>query len=477
MPGPNSGWFQWQPQDATQHDVREWLVECSERAEAPVDNGGVYNAGHSCFKDMGWAGHGGFLLLPGAEKVFTATALAPTEFVFQMDFDGSVCRGIVTFQKRAKELVDVFGEKAVSDKVRVAIAANRPEEQFEVVLSLYKRSPEERKEARIPGDPDAMPYGGCWIEVNGESILKEEGFEEMPLIVPRWDLWSNSNDYAASPAMNAIADIKGINVLDMIEGVLMETQLDPRLLKKASMMGAIDLSPGGITEVGDFDEIKTWAHEGRTRESSMHQDRKANQIRRMFYVDTFEPLMGIDRQLTAYEVQERQQASVNRIAPPVSRMGQEFVSPMMRRVFMMLYRAGRFPAPPESAFIYDAAGQRFFQYPKTIQTNRMSRALSGRKLHIFTGLMNRVLPIAQAGKPEILDNYNFDEISRDLDLAEGMPGEWKVKKDDVEALRKARVVAQQQAQAQAAMMQAVASKPAEVAGLAKEAAAGGQLNG
>ena len=139
---------------------------------------------------------------------------------------------------------------------------------------------------------------------------------------------------------------------------------------------------------------------------------------------------------------------------------------------MILYRKGIFAPPPDEAFYTDASGARYLLFPKTIQTNRMARAINGKKNISFSNLMNRVLPIAEAGRPEVLDNYKWDDICRDMDVADGVPSEWHETPEDVEKLRAARAQAQKEAAAQEAALKAIASKPAEVAALAQQVGAG-----
>jgi hypothetical protein len=48
----------------------------------------------------------------------------------------------------------------------------------------------------------------------------------------------------------------------------------------------------------------------------------------------------------------------------------------MLRIFMILYRAGYFAQPPDSAFYYNAAGEKYLIFPRVAQTSRMAQALN-----------------------------------------------------------------------------------------------------
>lgn len=467
------GWFQWQPAPQLQGNmqVKEWLADCTARAQGPLEASGFYDATHEMFKDLVVFGTGGKTIMEGVNTPLHVQALAPTEFVFQTNWDGEVSRYIVTYHKTADELFKMFGDE-VPEKVKADLAGNRPNNKHEVINSVYTRDKAEMKVASYPDDPKGKPIESCWIHVNDKKVMSEAAFDEMPLTVPRWDKWSNSSAYGVSPAMNALADIRGLNVIDMILAVHAELQINPRVMRGPAEMGAIDLSPGGVTSVTQMDAVKEWATSGSFAVGEKQIERKEASIRAIFHADLFRQISNIQREMTKFEAQMREAEGVIKIAAPMSRLGRDDINPGMRRTFMILYRKGIFAPPPDEAFYTDASGARYLLFPKTIQTNRMARAINGKKNISFNNLMNRVLPIAEAGRPEVLDNYKWDDICRDMDVADGVPGEWHQTPEDVEKLRAARAQAQKEAAAQEAALKAIASKPAEVAALAQQVGAG-----
>lgn len=476
--GPGSGWIQLQPSEAggkqsgwggfgdSKDDVRRWLIECTKILDLYLEQGGYYDAVHEVFQDLGVFGTAGLLLMPGIEKPFVCQSLAPTEFVFQKSWDGHITDGILTWHKTAGELKQMFSRPTdtLSPQVTASISGNRPDEKTEIILAYSKR--EKPRAPQYPGDPLAMPYAGYWIDVQNKVLMREEGFEDMPLAVPRWNKWSNSPLYGVSPAMLAIADIKEVNVADMISSVVLKTQVEPRLKRKAGEMGAIDLRPGGITEVAEMDAVQTWGTGENLSQHDKRIDRKLMSIRRAFYAQLFDPLAGVDREITAQEARMREDHSLSRIAPPASRIATDLVMPTIRRAFMMLYRLNLFPPAPAAAYSTDALGRRLFLYPRVVQANRLARALS-RKVGMFRAWMDRTLPLAQL-KPDLLDAYNIDNMLKDIDLSDGMPKEWRLTADEMAQLRQARAQQEQAMMAQQIVGQAIASKPGEVAAIAQQ---------
>lgn len=465
VPGAYTRWWKWDPHPAMKSPaVADWLADCTERAEKPLAASGFYESAHEMFQDLGAFGTGGLLAMPGKDLVMRLESVAPNEFVFQRDWEGNLSRFILTYWKTAEDLVRQFEGKA-PQKAQENFRNGKVNELHEIIFSIHRRMPDEVKVSKYPDDPEGMPFAGCWISVEDKSVMLEEGFEEMPAVVPRWQKWSNSNDYGVSPAMMALADLRGLDLIEMIQSVLGELQVSPRVKRLAEETGVVDLSPGGVTTMMSKDGVSEWAPSGNWNVGKDMIERKQLAINELFHVSLFRSLVGINREMTAAEVNAREQQSANLIAPGTSRVGTEGIDPLMRRVFMVLYRKGHFAPAPNEAFYVDGAGQRFLPFPRTTQTNRMSRIQNSAKSVSFSNALARDMAIAQAGRPEVLDLYDMDKIVRDLNRADGIPGDWMLSETDVQNLRAARAKAQQEQAMQQAGLEAMARKPGEVASL------------
>jgi hypothetical protein len=194
---------------------------------------------------------------------------------------------------------------------------------------------------------------------------------------------------------------------------------------------------------------------------------------RAFHADLFEQLAPIaqKREMTNGLVEALQRESLSRISPAMGRLSQEFVEPAMLRIFMILYRAGIFALPPDAAFYYNAAGEKYLIFPRVAQTSRMAQALNSRKVWAYRSAVERVLTLSQL-MPEVMDIYNWDAMHRDLDRGDGMPTEWHRTEDEVMDLRQARAEAQQQQQQQQMALEMATKQPElamQAAGMAQAA--------
>ena len=91
-----------------------------------------------------------------------------------------------------------------------------------------------------------------------------------------------------------------------------------------------------------------------------------------------------------------------------------FINPILERVFMILYRAGKLPPPPREAFVANAVGQPLLLFPRVVQTNRMSQEIQAAKRSRFMEMFQVAASMAQAGRPEVFDNIDGDKATRDI---------------------------------------------------------------
>lgn len=483
-PGPSSGWISWVPHPALEGntDVKDWLADCTVRADAQMNVGGFYSAAQSIFEDLGLTSTGALFIDSTGDMPLSCTALAVSEFTFTLTFDKRIASVQVTYHKSASALKEMFGGDNLPSVVRQDVASDRGETVHEIIHAVYTRTAEELSmkegETNYESNPQKMKYGSCWIHVGQKSEMRSGGYEEMPFVIPRWRVPTGTDGlYGVSPAMDALASARGVNLMDMLAATQVEVALNPRI-KAPPGTGPIDLSPGGVTPIlGTGDGPQEWLSQSSSSGIQGAENfiaRKEAQILRAFHADLFEKLAPIaqKREMTNGLIDALERESLSRISPAAGRISQEFIDPSMQRIFMVLYRAGIFAPPPDEAFYTDAAGNRYLVFPRVVQTSRISQALNSRKAFAYRAAMERVIPMAQL-KPELLDPYNFDAIYRDLDRNEGMPADWHFDEDEVAEIRQVRAEVQQAQQKQAMAME-LATKQPELIGQAAQAMAGGQ---
>lgn len=458
-PGVGSGCFGWTPSPwvGDQIEVKEWLNHATRVADGQM--GGFYSKVDGTIRDLLTCGIGAIFVQEGKDATFAFQALSPSEFVYSRDFDGKPDAVAVTYWKTAKELHGEFGKDCPACVTR-DIVENKPDQKHEVIHSVVMR--ENPPDPRWPGDPTGMLYASVWIHVGEKHLLREGGFEEMPFAIPRWEVPTGGDGlYGVSPGMYALADVRGVNLLDMLAGTWAEIQVNPRFAAPPGA-GALDLSPGGLTPIQDMNsmpvEIGTKGQFGAVDD---YIDRKEKQILRHFHADLFERLGPIaqQREITNGVAQMLQEEALPRISPAMGAIFSELMEPILHFVFMTCYRKGMFGRAPDAAFYVDPiTNRRALLFPKVAHTSRMARALNSRKAGSFNAAMGRVLPLAET-QPDLLDHYDFPVILRELDDGDGFPTGWHRSLDKVAQMQQQRAEQAQQAQMMQAGIDAASKNP------------------
>jgi hypothetical protein len=167
-------------------------------------------------------------------------------------------------------------------------------------------------------------------------------------------------------------------------------------------------------------------------------------IQRHFFVDMFELFTSLEarkQQKTAYEVSQMLSEKLARFAPLFTRVTVEFLSPLLERVFFILYRRGVFgPAPnPNSGFNVTFVS-------KLALAIRATQSMAIQELLAFISQIYQLSPDAA----KVLD---FVKATRFLARAKGVPESVLRGDDEVQKLIEAEQSAAQQQAALAQLQQ------------------------
>jgi hypothetical protein len=161
-----------------------------------------------------------------------------------------------------------------------------------------------------------------------------------------------------------------------------------------------------------------------------------------FFWDIFDPL-GDLKQITATEAEIRNEGKMIPFAPIAGNLHTELFRTVIHRVFGIVGRRGMLPSPP----------QKLVEHPDYKVEFVSKIALSIKKLESLGWLQTEAsLANIAAAKPDVMDNFDFDGIARDLALANGSSPKWLVPAKERDKLRAERAQAQQQQQAAAELL-------------------------
>jgi len=237
--------------------------------------------------------------------------------------------------------------------------------------------------------------------------LRKKGFDEFPVHVVRWALTGEDVYGTSCPAMVALGDSKGLQIMEKRKAQAVDKLVNPPLKGPPSLRDVpISSLPGGVNIYDSTGEKEGLGplYQVDPRLNEMRADMAAQEARinEAFYVDLFLAITNMEgiQPRNELELSQKNSERLLMLGPPLQRVQLEFLSKVINRTFNQAVRADILPeAPPE------LAGQ-------TLSVRYIS-ALAMAQRSVEVGALERAALFAGqlAGiKPEILDKLDGDEL-------------------------------------------------------------------
>ena len=317
-----------------------------------------------------------------------------------------------------------------------------------------------------------MPYESVWICKKGSgndeaTIVEESGYKRFPYLVGRF--WKDANDpFAFSPTMDVFADVKTLNAaVKTVMRRAMKEAANAWSVPYKGFIAPLNFNPDAINtrKAGvPADAIQPLGvNTGNFSITEKVLDIFIQAIRDGLYVDLFNVLGNITKQMTVPEVQKKVADSSALLGPVVGREDYETLSPMLTNLYNMLLEDGVIDPPPS-----ELEGQevKWTFLGALVKMQKMS------EVQPITSFMTIIGGMAQY-KQDVVDkmdtDYAVDKIANILSVDPQLIRDMK----QVDEIRKVRGEQQaQQAQIEMALKGAQASKM--LAGAQKETALAGK---
>lgn len=471
-----SRWFTFDPpyELNDSDEVKQWFKRCSEVAQTALAQSNFYSEIHELYLDRGAFGTAVIHCETGKRSPITFSAWEVGGFSLAEDDEGLIDTAYRDLEITTRQAAMMFGEENLSDKLKEAFKSKetkRLDEVHKFVHCIHPRDPDAINPERIL-DPSQFPVASVYIECEAKKIVKNAGYKELPFMATRYLKWGSAV-YGWCPSWMALPEARQLNFLEKQMDSLAEVTAFPRVLIPGTHEGDVDLRAAGVTyyDASNPNAIpREWATAGRYDVGEARAAVKRKAIEDAYHVDLFQMFGRLDKQMTAREVAERSSEKLIQFSPTFARMTTELFNPMLKRVFALLLRGGHFPPPPQEAIVVGPDGA-FLPEPRVSYNSRIALAIKSLDNSAFGRTMEMVAPLSQL-RPDILDNYDLDRISRDMSRNDGLPADWMLPEDEVSAIREQRA---QQQQALAQMQQAeMAANAAAKAGTIKADSALGQ---
>lgn len=470
MTPADSRWFVFDPPRSIKgiDQVDQWYQKCTEITQVILATSNFYSAIHELFFDDGAFGTSVILAQEGKRSPINFRTLNIGTYCIVEDSEGYIDTLYYERQLTCRQAEQEYGLENLSPKLRKEVEEAKvkgayPDKKHDFIIAICPRMDSERQYGKKDGEN--KPIASLHIEVEAKHVCRNSGFDEQPFCATRHLKW-NSEVYGWCPSWVALPEARQLNFLTKQLDVLAEIKAFPRMLVPDDLEGEIDIRANGITyyKVGQDNAIpREWMTQGDYAIGLDREKRKQENIEKAYHVDLFRMFASLDKQMTAREVAERSSEKLIQFTPAFARKTTELLNPLLRRVFSLLARQGLFPPPPREAMIQGGDGGWFLDEPDITYTSRIALAIKAMHNASWIRTLETIVPLIPI-RPDILDNYDIDKISRDGARNDGLPADWitpEEKRDEIRQSR-AEAAAKQAEIEQAAMMADAAGKAGNV---------------
>ena len=412
-------------------EERLWLDDAADTIWENIHASNFDAVGFECMLDM--VGAGMFPMFvdeaPGGGYRFEEWPLANSYFAASTP-GGPIDTVFNEFPLSVEQAAKDYGVDKLSEKTR-KLLEDKPDEILHFVRCVYPRN------AAAPAGKFArnMPYAAVHIERDHKHVVREAGYHELPLIVPRWNPVPGSA-YAFGPTSEAKPDLKTLN--ETVKYVLANADL-----ATAGMWGAVDdgvlnpksvrVGPRKIIIMAERDNLWPLAPASKFDIAVLEIDRLQRNIRKILMADQLEPQQKAGTPPTATEIVVRVELIRQLLGPVYGRMQSEYLQALVRRCFGIAFRAGVLGRPPRSL----AGREIFVRYNSPIA--RAQKAVDVAAMDRYEASLGMQ---AQAGLTDAVDMYDWDESRRVRAELLGVPAKLIPDREAVDKTRKDRADAQ-----------------------------------
>ena len=354
LTSPSLRWFTLRCEDErlnANQRVQLWLEDTSERMYA-IFNGPKHNfasQSNELYLDIGSIGTAVMAVIESVRSGILFSTRHMRECVIAENEEDRVDTLIRKWSFTAQQAVEAWPKSprcpcGPGEKVLAALE-NNPDKKF---MFMHAVRPRLDRNPDRGGETQHMEWESVYLSCEDMEEISVGGFPEFPYLVPRFSKITGEI-YGRGPGMMALPDIKMLN--EMMRTVLKAAQkvIDPPLdLPDQGYIMPIRTEAGSLNyhrrSLNPNDRILPIKTDGNVNLGIELLNSIRQQIIRAFYVDYM--LMPSDQSdpassgkgVTATYVLQQRDEKMRLMSPMLARLQSEFLSPLIDRVFAMLFR-------------------------------------------------------------------------------------------------------------------------------------------
>ncbi|QNQ56166.1 portal protein [Serratia liquefaciens] len=421
--------------------VKMWLSQVVELMNDVMNKSNWYQSLTVLYRYLGTFATGAISILEDDEDVIRTHVLPIGSYYISNSDRLQVDTVFRKFSMTCRQLVAKFGLDNVSDSVKSAWDTGSYETWFEVVHAVLPNTNRDTGKLNSKNKRYSSVYyqpGG-----GGDKLLSESGFDEMPILVPRWDINGEDAYGSSCPGILALGGVKALQLQQKRKDQAIDKLVNPPMMAPSSMKNErLSLLPGDVTYyngAGDTQGFKP-VYEINPRISELLESiQDGRQLtNECYFVPLFNMFSNINtRSMPIEAVNEMRDEKMLQIGPVLDRLNDELLDPAIDRIFNIMNRRGMLPPPPE-----ELQGQPL-RVEYTSVMAQAQKAVGIGSIERFVGFIGNM---AAAGFQQAADKLDVDQAIDEYGDMLGVPTTITKSDEQVQAEREQRSQQQQAAQ-------------------------------
>lgn len=428
--------------------VKQWLEVVQNRMNDMFNKSNLYQSLPIMYSSLGTYGTAAMAVLEDNEDIIRTYPFPLGSFYIANSPRLSVDTAYRKFSMTVRQLVMEFGIDKVSSSVKGMWESGTYEKWIDVVHAVYPNM--DRDTGKL--DAKNKRVKSVYYEESGDSdkVLRESGFDDFPILAPRWEVNGEDVYGSSCPGMLALGQVKALQLEQRRKSQLIDKATNPPMVGPSSLKNQrVSLLPGDITYIDQMssqDGFKpAYLVNPNTADLLADIQDTRSIINSSYFVDLFMMLQNVNtRSMPVEAVIEMKEEKLLMLGPVLERLNDEFLDPLIDRAFSIMVSKNLLPQPPD---VMQGMPLRI-EYISVMAQAQKSIGLGS--LERFVGFVGG---LARA-KPEALDKINVDQAIDSYAEMSGVSPTVVVPAEDVQQIREDR---QQQIQQQQAMQMGMAA--------------------
>lgn len=457
---PARPWFRLATPDRDLMDygpVKLWLETVEQRMNEVFNRSNLYQSLPLMYEDLGTFATGAMAVVADPQRVIRTVPFPTGSFYIANGADLSVDTAVREFSMTVRQVIAEFGMDAVSDTVKSQWNSGQYGQWVNVVHAVYPNL--DRQTGKLEAKHKA--YKSVYYEATStdDKLLRESGYDEFPIMAPRWEVNGEDVYGSSCPGMVALGSVKALQLLQRRKAQMIDKITNPPLQAPASIKSQrISTIPGGINYLPMADvnnQIKPLFQIPANGTNGLLEDIQDTRqiIDHAYFVDLFRMMQTVNtRSMPVEAVAEMREEKLLMLGPVLQRLDSELLDKLINRTFSVMAENNLLPVPPDEM----QGMQLKVEYISVMA--QAQKAIGVSSIERFIGFTSGIGQFS----PDALDKINVDETIDAYAASIGVLPSVVATNEQVAQIREQR--AQQQAMAQQMQMAQAAVGGAQALG-------------